>query len=68
MKLISLERSALELGGRSYEMIRVHANGGIDQFFTLLGTEENGKLYLVNINCLEKDDTDEILSRFEALG
>lgn len=68
VKLISLDRSALELGGRSYEMIRVHANGGIDQFFTLLGTEENGKLYLVNINCLEKDDTDEILSRFEALG
>ena len=67
VKLISLERTALELGGRSYEMIRVHANGGIDQFFTLLGTEENGKLYLVNINCLEKDDTDEILSRFEAL-
>ena len=67
MKLISMDREELELGGRHYEMIRLHANGGIDQFYTLLGTEENGKLYLVNINGLGSDDTDELLSRFEAL-
>lgn len=68
MRLISLDRSETELGGRSFEMIRVHANGGIDQYFTLLATEEEGVLLLVNINSLVNDDTDEILSLFEPLG
>ena len=67
MSLLSMERSPIELGGRAFEMIRLHANGGIDQYYTLLATEEDGRLLVVNINGLGKDDTDELLSRFEQI-
>ena len=63
-RLISVERSQTELGGRTFEMIRLHADFGSDQYFTMLGTEEDGRLLVVNINCLGSDDTDELLSRF----
>ena len=59
--VVSMERDQAELGGRSFEILRLHLKKNLDFYNSLLITERDGVLFTVNITCYGVDETEQIM-------